>query len=503
MGQCFSVSKRIRTRISKLVKHRKNDESKITTPALPPALKKYFPEDGEDENLNAIFGPVFSKICLDKLPGYISLVRKNQQESRRSTTTDEILHALDPTICSPALFGSMHVAFVIQFTDGLRWLLKVPATGHPDRFTQLQADTLTSEALTMRLLKRETTVPIPSVYAFDNSFTNPLECPFILMEFVDGVPLSEYWFDESIPKATLEDRRETSLREVAFAMQQMNQFTFSQGGSPLFDVDEKSNGVGPWKELDFSAMWLRPDIPAVYCQTGPFPNLESYLRSVRRVTHPIPADDGYHKLLELFIDLIPSSANAENHDFVLTHTDLNLQNILVSPEGHLISLIDWDGVAAVPRRLGNERYPDWLIRDWNPLLYDYSSEPDAINCHMDSPQDLARYRSMYEQYVLQARRKMGQGGEEDEDSTTKTTRNSLVLATLKEAADQYVSIPNIVNKIYKEILRYQTKGEVTDARDLPYTNNYFLFMFTDALEEEGLDEDRLQWIKEGFQGLFE
>ena len=37
---------------------------------------------------------------------------------------------LPSTIVLPALLGSFHVAFIIEFADGLEWLLKVLATRH-------------------------------------------------------------------------------------------------------------------------------------------------------------------------------------------------------------------------------------------------------------------------------------------------------------------------------------------------------------------------------------
>lgn len=73
---------------------------------------------------------------------------------------------------------------------------------------------------------------------------------------------------------------------------------------------------------------------------------------------------------------------------------MNSQNTLVSKEGHLRGIIDWDGVAAAPRRHGCEQYPLWLTRDWNPFLYRYD-DPDPDPDHPEhSPEELAHYRPM-------------------------------------------------------------------------------------------------------------
>ena len=49
---------------------------------------------------------------------------------------------------------------------------------------------LETEVLTMRYLKKKG-LPVAEVYAFDTSPSNPLKCPFILMEHLPGRPLYE------------------------------------------------------------------------------------------------------------------------------------------------------------------------------------------------------------------------------------------------------------------------------------------------------------------------
>jgi aminoglycoside phosphotransferase (APT) family kinase protein len=70
----------------------------------------------------------------------------------------------------------------------------------------------------MQLLKRETTIPVPEVYSFDASFDNPIDCPFILMEFVAGIPLRDCWFDKGASKALVAERRARTLQDLAVAM---------------------------------------------------------------------------------------------------------------------------------------------------------------------------------------------------------------------------------------------------------------------------------------------
>lgn len=84
---------------------------------------------------------------------------------------------------------------MLEFKDGVRWILKVPTNGYPGAFDASSASALGCEALTMRLIKRETTMPIPELYHFDNTLDNTIGCPFILMEYIDGRLFHKVWFD--------------------------------------------------------------------------------------------------------------------------------------------------------------------------------------------------------------------------------------------------------------------------------------------------------------------
>ncbi|KAI9932228.1 hypothetical protein MW887_009738 [Aspergillus wentii] len=73
----------------------------------------------------------------------------------------------------------------------------------------------------MPLLKRETIIPIPQVHAFHAGLDNSLEYPFILMDFVDGIPLFDVWFDQSIPPDLLDTRWLRVFEDIAKAMMQL------------------------------------------------------------------------------------------------------------------------------------------------------------------------------------------------------------------------------------------------------------------------------------------
>lgn len=76
---------------------------------------------------------------------------------------------------------------------------------------------------------------------------------------------------------------------------------------------------------------------------------------------------------------------------------------MVFLEGELWGVIDWDGVGTVPRCVGNERYFSWLTRDWDPAKYGHGLERAGADAGYleNSPEELARYRAMYLQFMEQ------------------------------------------------------------------------------------------------------
>ena len=83
----------------------------------------------------------------------------------------------------------------MKFVDGISWLLKVLVNGTPDKFYEAGAESLRSEALLMRLLRRGTTIPVEEMFSFSTDCDNELGWPFILMEFIEGRSLEDIWFD--------------------------------------------------------------------------------------------------------------------------------------------------------------------------------------------------------------------------------------------------------------------------------------------------------------------
>ncbi|CAD6573427.1 MAG: hypothetical protein ASARMPRED_006075 [Alectoria sarmentosa] len=265
----------------------------------------------------------------------------------------------------------------------------------------------------MRIIKKATTTPVPTVYAFDASLDNELHVPFILMERIEGTPLYKGWFNEDgYPKARLEKFRARALQSIAAAMVQLNQLMLDQGGSIVIDSDGKVVGVKGAKVIDANAMWYpeveNPDDNDIFCEKGTFTDPKSALLFTLDRRPSRPEDDAFLKgidvLLRMFIEWAYEK-KIHGPRFVLTHPDFNIQNILVAEDGTLRGLIDWDGVAAVPREVGCGQFPMWLMHDWIETQYDYdinAGKPrEEVGLDESSPEELFCYRAMYAQFMEQ------------------------------------------------------------------------------------------------------
>jgi hypothetical protein len=160
---------------------------------------------------------------------------------------------------------------------------------------------------------------------------------------------------------------------------------------------------------------------------------------------------GQEKLLRLFIDCIvqwEAEDLDDSESFVLSHPDFDIQNFIVSPEGKLLGVIDWDGASTSPRSLGNKAYPGWLTRDWDPMMYGYEEIPDGERVpgiREDSPQELARYRKVYRDAMDRISRAGGSLHGNHETSTTLITANIMI------ATFMLVCRAEIMFKIFEEL----------------------------------------------------
>ena len=428
--------------------------------------------DGGFNPRKALCAPVLARINLERLLSFASSIRRQHQPSANPHSADTETSKLACTVLPTPVFESFHTVFFLQFDDDTRWILKVPAKGVPEKWTVMAGRRLTAEAMTMRLLRRETTIPIPEIYAFDATFNNELNCPFILMEYINGIPLQTGWFKGKASKDSVDRFRARALQDLSHAMVQLRKFVYNKGGFLLFDREGNVSGVGPVITVDQSSNFDTTSISNVeetsVCEVGPFANSQAYVfRHLWEKEDPRTKWDlGILRMLRVLVTWLPWDAWKENQEFVLTHPNLSHQNVIVSAEGALLGLIDWDGVAAVPRCVGCEAYPSWLTRDCDPTMYNYDHQTGDLiiptGSPEDSPEELMFYRDMYARLIYarlseQVKRsntsRTGLNTSSRPQRGYDVTRNSLLLDSLVIAANKPMCAAGILEHIFDEIAR--------------------------------------------------
>lgn len=297
------------------------------------------------------------------------------------------------------LNGSFNVIYILQFNDGLKYVVRLPAMGWGNRWTPVAKKAFESQVLTMHLIRRMTDIPLPEIFAFDATQENALKAPYMVISFISGFTVDALWYDET-NLTPVEERRSRILSTTAMAMAQLQHLKFDWIGSLQSndEPDDMSLSIGPCYEWDLPSRHaeLHGQDPGIR-ESGPFRTTMEYLTqlhdSQRRDSHLMAV--GCRELLTRMIACLPLSVDEtldEGNDetFVLTAPDFDSQNFMIDEQGNLTGIIDWDHVHTMPRCLGYCRYPEWITRDCDPLRYEYPSSRKE-----DSPEQLRQYRQQY------------------------------------------------------------------------------------------------------------
>lgn len=200
-----------------------------------------------------MFEQVLANIRLEKLPELASKLRYQLELKNfkldSTTPTPELIECI---VHNKPLAGSFNILWVIEFIDGLKWLLKVCSMATVVEFDEFRVKRMEAEVNTMRLIKSKTTIPVPTIYTYDTTFNNIINSPYIMMEMFEGVEWNESWYNESCSKAELEEHRERTLKDCAQMMNQLGQLRFDTGG--WVTLDEHGNpSICPMEVVDSDA----------------------------------------------------------------------------------------------------------------------------------------------------------------------------------------------------------------------------------------------------------
>jgi Phosphotransferase enzyme family len=295
--------------------------------------------------------------------------------------------------------GRYNLIFYLQFADGKIWIARIPSL---IRAIRPLTDPLSQQAMwsmisVMRLVDERTSIPVPEVYGFDVTCNNDLGRPFVFLQKLEGEllwdVLNNKWKEH-------EAAFEKIMKQWgAYSMELLN-LKFDSIGS-IFQTQDGSYEV---KQLFAPQNLSHKAENDERINRGPFKSTVDYLltqsSSKRYSSTPHPPSFGGHLRMSLVESFLPYFVDPRyiQGPFVLSHTDLDMQNILVDLEkGDITGIIDWDFAAVLPlqshiqisRMLNAEFLPRSefdIFEDEYPYILQFSR----------------RFRKVYEESMVEA-----------------------------------------------------------------------------------------------------
>jgi hypothetical protein len=268
--------------------------------------------------------------------------------------------------------GAFNKLYKIE-TEAACSLMRVTLPVDPSKKTN-------SEVATIRFIHQNTDIPVPRVFAFDDSKENELGFEWMLMEMLPGTTLRRRW------RKLSKDAKRDLVKQLAKYQAQLFHHKFSVIGnifvkpeaqlapndSPpipvVIDIKqarEESQQLLPvlGQLVSMIFFWgnhITQDVPR-----GPFTNAEDWIRArltlvltdQERIIKSSDDEDGIEeaedakeaakRLLKLLPSVFPSKIHSAELS-ILFHDDFSMQNILISSDGKVTGVIDWECVSALP-----------------------------------------------------------------------------------------------------------------------------------------------------------
>ena len=350
--------------------------------------------EGSDQDGLEIFQPLIAAIdfkMLESIATKTRLCRMSPSEREQA-----LHHQISCEVDSNPMIGAYNLVYTITFSDNVRWAARFP--GYGLSLTELDRQQMHSDYHTMQLIRSRTSLPIPDVYKFE-TFSSLVGAPYALMSFVEGSPVSKRWDDQDW---ITEERKAKILNNLAVHMSELCILQFDKIGSLVFDERGYFTHIGPQLNRELpEGDKIDPEAKegSTYddewgqlSTRGPFHNVRgSLLDSWDDLKGSAEWCKAELAVLRLAVESIPESLTNEDK-FYLFPPDFDSQNIFTDDEANITGIIDWDG-ARTQCAIGSfARYPSWITRDWDPVMYVYGIEGTMPE---DSPEQLSTYRQVY------------------------------------------------------------------------------------------------------------
>jgi hypothetical protein len=267
-----------------------------------------------------------------------------------------------------------------------------------------------SEVATINFVRGITDIPVPRIYAFDDSSENEIGFEWIVMEMLPGATLKSRWRKLSM------DTKGELVKQIAKYQAQLFRHKFPAIGNIFINPgDQLASREGPrgtvatgpeqvplqspeslpalGQLVSMSFFWgdrINQDVPR-----GLFTKSEDWIRarlalvlSDQERIIKTSSDEGEiedaqaaKEIAQRALDLLPSMfppGNTSPESSILFHDDLSMQNILIYEDGKITGIVDWECVSTLPLWKASD-FPQFLEgreRSEEPQRDQYSPESE-------------------------------------------------------------------------------------------------------------------------------
>ncbi|KAI1172663.1 hypothetical protein F4777DRAFT_495602 [Nemania sp. FL0916] len=320
------------------------------------------------------------RLILDnKVSSLLWIRRLNQVCNEKLTDWMTTLHK-DRLSCKLAAedYGGSHNAhYKVAFDNGEKWMVRFPIVG---RVTNAD-EKVENEIAAMKLIRRQTSIPIPDIKAWGKAADNPLGVgPFIVMEFIEGICAWDILRegDTILMRGDVDESvLETLMRQAIGFQLQLQQLSFPRIGSFNSASDSASASTISSRPLTEKAheILTAGGVNLLDPRSRTYSSTTEYFHHIvkRDLEHlhmqPNSVDDAkdarekfiYWNVMKALIarHVEPS----EDHGpFKFMCDNFGLMNLIVNNEQDLkvIAVIDWEWSYAAPAQMAHSM-PLWLL----------------------------------------------------------------------------------------------------------------------------------------------
>lgn len=140
--------------------------------------------------------------------------------------------------------GAFNAGVKMVFSDGAAWMIRFPRVGMVcDNYTD---EKVAMEVTALNLIRNKTTIPVPRVQAWGVAASNSLGLgPFIMMDFINGVSLSDLLKNPNAERPTRLMREDISDNDIENIYRQLANYLLQ-----LFKLDFDRICSLPWPGVE-------------------------------------------------------------------------------------------------------------------------------------------------------------------------------------------------------------------------------------------------------------